>query len=82
MVHGKVAFSPLQRKAEFAKYATLNKKPVSVAAKQDIGVSWTHLRECFEGVRTPSEEVAIKAADYVQMRRDEFWGESEIAGAS
>lgn len=84
MVHGKVSFSPLERKAEFAKYATLNKKAVSVAAEEDMGVSWTHLRGCFDGERSPSDELARKAADYVKMTIEDFWGlpESEVARAS
>lgn len=82
MVRSKVSFSPIERKAEFAKYATLAKKPVSVAATEDIGVTWTHLRECLEGKRTPSEEVAKKTADFVSMDVAGFWGDALIAKAS
>lgn len=75
----KVAFTPLQRKAEFAKAATLKEKANSTAAEEDLGSSWTHLRECFEGTRTPSKELADKAAAYVEMDPEEFWGADVMA---
>lgn len=75
----KVALTPLQRKAEFAKAATLKTKPVSVAAKEDLDSSWTHLRECFEGERTPSRELATRVAAYVEIDPDEFWGAEVMA---
>lgn len=75
----KVSLTPLQRKAEFAKRATLNEKPNTRAAEEDLDSSWTHLRECFEGTRTPSKELANKVAVYVEMEADEFWGVEVMA---
>lgn len=79
----KVIFSPIERKAEFAKAATLREKSATEASEADLGVSWTHLRACFEGERTPSEELAQRVADYVGIRAETFWGPREaIARAS
>jgi hypothetical protein len=75
----KVSFGPLQRKAEFAKAATLREKANSVAAEEDLGSSWTHLRECFEGERTPSKDLALKVATYVEMDAEDFWGADVMA---
>lgn len=75
----KVALTPLQRKAEFAKHATLKEKPVSRAAEEDLDSSWTHLRECFEGERTPSRELANRVAVYVEMEPEDFWGADVMA---
>lgn len=82
MRRSKVALSPIQRKAEFAKAATLNGKAMSVVAEEDFGISWIHLRECFKGARPPNEELAKKAADYVGMDVAEFWGDAVFARAS
>lgn len=79
MRHPKLSLTPIQRKAEFAKHATLNEKAISRAAEEDIGTSWTHLRECFEGVRKPSEELAAKVAEYVGITVEDFWGVSATA---
>lgn len=80
----KVSLTPLQRKAEFAKHATLKQKPeggrLSVnRAAEDLGSSWTHLRECFESGRTPSRELANKVALYVEMDPEDFWGADVMA---
>lgn len=75
----KVALTPLQRKAEFAKATTLKKKGVSAASKEDLDSSWTHLRECFEEERTPSRDLATRVAAYVEMEPDEFWGAEIMA---
>lgn len=75
----KVSLTPLQRKAEFAKHATLKQKPVSRAAEDDLDSSWTHLRECFEGERTPSRDLADKVAVYVEMDPEDFWGADVMA---
>lgn len=81
----KVSLTPLQRKAEFAKHATLKQKPgggrlsINRAAEEDLDSSWTHLRECFEGERTPSKELADKVAAYVEMDPEEFWGAEVMA---
>lgn len=77
----KVVFSPLQRKAEFAKAATLREKGTSQAAEDDLEVSWTHLKACLEGERTPSEELARRVAEYVGIPVAQFWGERELARA-
>jgi hypothetical protein len=81
MTPPKVSLTPIQRKAEFAKHATLREKPISRAAEEDLKVSWTHLRECFEGLRTPSDKVAAEVAEYVGMSVEDFWGE-RLAAAS
>lgn len=75
----KVSLTSLQRKAEFAKHATLKEKPVSRAAEEDLDSSWTHLRECFEGERTPSRDLATKVAAYVEMDPEDFWGVDVMA---
>ena len=72
MPRSKVALSPIQRKAEFAKAATLMAKPVSRAAEEDIGAASTHLRECLEGARTPSDEMKRKVAEYVEIELEDF----------
>lgn len=82
MRRSKVVLSPIQRKAEFAKHATLNGRAMSVVAEKDFGISWIHLRECFKGLRTPGEELAKKVAEYVGLSPEEFWGEREVARAS
>ncbi|MFL5481120.1 MAG: hypothetical protein ACJ8AK_02940 [Gemmatimonadaceae bacterium] len=71
--------TPLQRKAEFAKAATLRDKASGVAALEDLDSSWTHLRECFEGKRTPSKELATNVAAYVEMDPEDFWGAEVMA---
>lgn len=71
----KVSLSPVERKAEFVKHATLRQKSLNAAAEEDVGASWTHLRECFAGVRTPSKELAEKAAEFCGMTSLEFWGD-------
>lgn len=73
--------TPIERKAEFAKAATLKEKGTSQAAEDDLDVSWTHLKACLEGERTPSEELARRVADYVGMPVAKFWGERELARA-
>ena len=82
MQRSKVVLSPIQRKAEFAKHATLNGKAMSVVAEEDFKVSWIHLRECFKGFRSPNAELAKKVADFVGMDVAEFWGDVVFAKAS
>jgi hypothetical protein len=77
----KVVRTPLERKAEFTKAAMLREKGVELAAKEDLDVSWTHLKACFEGDRTPSDDLAQRAAEYVGIPADEFWGPREMAKA-
>jgi hypothetical protein len=82
MRRSKLALSPIERKAEFAKAAILKGKTMSVVAEEDFDISWIHLRECFKGLRRPSEELANKVAEYVGMSPEEFWGVREVARAS
>lgn len=76
-----MTLTPIERKAEFAKAATLREKGTSQAAEDDLDVSWTHLKACLEGDRTPSEELARRVAEYVGIPVAQFWGERELARA-
>ena len=78
-----MTLTPIERKAEFAKAATLREKGTSQAAEDDLDVSWTHLKACLEGERTPSEELAQRVAEYVGIPAGKFWGSrEEVARAS
>lgn len=76
-----VPLTPLQRKAAFAAAVELHETTKS-AASTDLGVSWTHLLLCLEGVRTPSEELAQRIAGYCEIERDRFWRPREAAAAA
>lgn len=65
--------TPLERKGAFAQAAIVAETTMSAAARE-FGVSWTHLRACFEGERTPSDELRERVATFCGVPADRFWG--------
>ena len=65
--------TPLERRAEFVKAATLHGTTLAGAAAS-LGVTWTHLLACINGERTPSAELRQRVAEYVRMSPHRFWG--------
>ena len=57
--------SPLERKAAFAYAATMRGKTKTAAAKEDLGVTWTHLAGVLSGERYGSAELWQRFAEYV-----------------
>lgn len=67
--------TPLERKAAFAHAVTLRGKSKTAAAKEDLGVTWTHLSAVLEEDRDGSEELRRRFADYIGVPVEECWPE-------
>lgn len=78
----RTGITPLERKAAFAHAVVLHQAPSYAAAAQECGASWTHLRACLEGDRTPSDALRQRVAEYCEIPADRFWGRSVARGAA
>lgn len=65
--------TPLQRKAAFAHAVTMRETNRSAAALS-MGRSATHVDLVLAGVRTGSDELKQKLADYCGHTVEAFWG--------
>lgn len=69
---------PLERKALFAAACTRREKTKTAAAREDLGVSWTHLEKVLAGEREGSLDLLARIAAYLDLSPEEVWGD-EIA---
>lgn len=73
--------TPLERRAEFVKAATLH-GTTRMGACSSLGITWTHLLACMNGERTPSAELRTRVAEYVRISANRFWGPANAQDAA
>lgn len=66
---------PIERKAAFAAEITRRGKVKTAAAKEDLGVSWTHLEKVIDEEREGSVDLLERFASYIGLSLEETWGE-------
>jgi hypothetical protein len=78
-----VPLSPLERHAAFAYAATMHRRrSKSAAAKEDLGVTWTHLSAVLDEIRPGSDDLRARFAAYIEKPVEEVWSPKEAAGAA
>lgn len=71
--------SPLERKAAYAHAVTMRGKSKTAAAREDLGVTWTHLSAVLEGERDGSPALRRRFADYIGVTIQQCWPELAAA---